>query len=57
MMGAYGYTKECPLEMGMRGILSYCVGAEGAANIQKVIIRIMNGIEILHRSAIRCIIR
>ncbi len=38
MMGAYGYTKECPLEMGMRGILSYCVGAEGAANIQKVII-------------------
>ncbi len=37
-MGAYGYTKECPLEMGLRGIMSYCIGAEGAANIQKVII-------------------
>ncbi|HEX9915347.1 MAG TPA: acyl-CoA dehydrogenase family protein [Candidatus Bathyarchaeia archaeon] len=37
-MGAYGYTKECPLEMGMRGIMSYCIGAEGAQNIQKVII-------------------
>jgi acyl-CoA dehydrogenase len=37
-MGAYGYTKECPLEMGYRGILSYSIGAEGAANIQKVII-------------------
>lgn len=37
-MGAYGYTKECPLEMGLRGVMSYCIGAEGAANIQKVII-------------------
>jgi acyl-CoA dehydrogenase len=37
-LGAYGYTKECPLEMGMRGIMSYCIGAEGSANIQKVII-------------------
>jgi acyl-CoA dehydrogenase len=37
-MGAYGYTKECPLEMGMRGIMSYCIGAEGAQNIQKIII-------------------
>jgi acyl-CoA dehydrogenase len=37
-MGAYGYTKECPLEMGIRGIMSYCIGAEGAANIQKIVI-------------------
>ncbi|MCW4013846.1 MAG: acyl-CoA dehydrogenase, partial [Candidatus Bathyarchaeota archaeon] len=37
-MGAYGYTKECPLEMGMRGVMSYCIGAEGAANIQKIVI-------------------
>ena len=37
-MGAYGYTKECPLEMGVRGLMSYCIGAEGAANIQKIII-------------------
>ena len=37
-LGAYGYTKECPLEMGVRGIMSYCIGAEGAANIQKIII-------------------
>jgi acyl-CoA dehydrogenase len=37
-LGAYGYTKECPLEMGLRGIMSYCIGAEGAQNIQKVII-------------------
>ncbi|MBN2335306.1 acyl-CoA/acyl-ACP dehydrogenase [Candidatus Bathyarchaeota archaeon] len=37
-LGAYGYTKECPLEMGMRGLMSYCIGAEGAANIQKIVI-------------------
>ncbi len=37
-MGAYGYTKECPLEMGSRGIMSYCIGAEGTANIQKIVI-------------------
>ena len=37
-LGAYGYTKECPLEMGLRGIMSYCIGAEGAANIQKLVI-------------------
>jgi len=36
--GAYGYTKECPLEMGMRGVMSYCIGAEGTANIQKIVI-------------------
>jgi acyl-CoA dehydrogenase len=37
-MGAYGYTKECPLEMGYRGVMSYCIGAEGTANIQKLVI-------------------
>jgi acyl-CoA dehydrogenase len=37
-LGAYGYTKECPLEMGWRGVMSYCIGAEGATNIQRVII-------------------
>jgi len=29
---------ECPLEMGMRGVMSYCIGAEGSANIQKIVI-------------------
>ena len=37
-LGAYGYTKECPLEMGLRGIMSYCVGAEGATNIKRIVI-------------------
>jgi len=37
-LGAYGYTKESPLEMGWRGVMSYCIGAEGATNIQRVII-------------------
>lgn len=37
-LGAYGYTKECPLEMGLRGIMSYCIGAEGTANIQRIVI-------------------
>ncbi len=37
-LGAYGYAKECPLEMGLRGIMSYCVGAEGATNIQRTVI-------------------
>lgn len=36
--GAYGYTKECPLEMGLRGVMSYMIGAEGALNIQRIII-------------------
>ena len=36
--GAYGYTKECPLEMGLRGIMSYCIGAEGTTNVQKIVI-------------------
>jgi acyl-CoA dehydrogenase len=37
-LGAYGYTKECPVEMGLRGIMSYCVGAEGTTNIQRIVI-------------------
>ena len=37
-MGAFGYTKECPLEMGLRGVMSYCIGAEGAMNIQRIVI-------------------
>ncbi len=36
--GALGYSKETPLEMLMRGLLSYVVGAEGGANIMKIII-------------------
>lgn len=37
-LGAWGYTKECPLEMGLRGIMSYCAGAEGSTNIQRTVI-------------------
>jgi len=37
-LGAWGYTKECPLEMGLRGIMSYYIGAEGAMNIQRIVI-------------------
>lgn len=36
--GALSYTKETMLEMAMRGILSYVVGAEGALNIMRLII-------------------
>jgi acyl-CoA dehydrogenase len=36
--GALGYTKETPLEMLMRGVMSYVVGAEGGANVMKIII-------------------
>ena len=36
--GALGYSKETPLEMCMRGLMSYVVGAEGGANIMKIII-------------------
>jgi acyl-CoA dehydrogenase len=37
-MGAQGYTKDVPLGMALRGVMSYVVGAEGGANIQKMII-------------------
>ena len=37
-LGAAGYTDEYPIEMAWRGVMSYCVGAEGGANIQKIVI-------------------
>ncbi len=36
--GAMAYTKECPVEMGIRGIRSYSIGAEGTPNIMRMII-------------------
>ncbi len=36
--GAYGYTKEAGIERGLRGVMSYLVGAEGTMNIMKIII-------------------
>jgi len=36
--GALAYTKEAPIEMGVRGIRSYSIGAEGTINIMKLII-------------------
>lgn len=36
--GAFGYTKESPLGMNLRGVLSYLVGAEGGLNIMKLIV-------------------
>ena len=36
--GAFGYTKETPLEMLLRGAMSYEVGAEGGLNIMRGII-------------------
>lgn len=36
--GAFGYTKESPLEMCLRGLMSYAVGAEGGTNIMKIIV-------------------
>ncbi len=38
VLGGFGYTKESPLEMAMRGVMSYVAGAEGATNIMKIII-------------------
>jgi acyl-CoA dehydrogenase len=32
-LGAWGYSKECPVEMGLRGIMSYYIGAEGPINM------------------------
>jgi acyl-CoA dehydrogenase len=37
-LGAIGYTKEYPIEMGIRGIRSYSIGAEGTMNIMRIII-------------------
>ncbi len=36
--GAAGYTKEAGLELGLRGIMSYVVGAEGGLNIMRIIL-------------------
>ena len=36
--GAMAYTKEVPVEMGIRGIRSYSIGAEGTMNIMRLII-------------------
>ncbi|MFW9888055.1 MAG: acyl-CoA dehydrogenase family protein, partial [Candidatus Thorarchaeota archaeon] len=35
--GAFGYSKECPLEASYRGVRSYTIGAEGGAMIQKIV--------------------
>ncbi len=35
--GAFGYTKECPLEASYRGVRSYTIGAEGGAMVQKIV--------------------
>ncbi len=37
-LGAYGYTKEAEIEMALRGVFSYYVGAEGSTNIMRIIL-------------------
>ena len=36
--GAAAYSKEYPIEMGIRGVRSYSIGADGTVNIQRLII-------------------
>lgn len=36
--GAYAYTKESELGIGLTGVMSYLIGAEGAMNIMKTIV-------------------
>ena len=36
--GAISYSKEFELEMGMRGLMSYLVGAEGSLNMMRVLL-------------------
>jgi acyl-CoA dehydrogenase len=36
--GGFGYTKDTPLEMALRGTMSYVVGAEGGHHVMKIII-------------------
>ena len=36
--GGFGYTKDTPLEMNLRGVMSYEVGAEGGLNVMRGII-------------------
>jgi acyl-CoA dehydrogenase len=46
--GALSYTRDALLEMAMRGVISYLVGAEGALNVMRlIIIRDMLGPEYL----------
>jgi len=46
--GAAGYSKEFPIEMGIRGVRSYSIGAEGTLNIMRLIIaREILGVEFL----------
>ncbi len=37
-IGALDYTKEYPIEMGIRSVRSYSIGAEGTMNIMRIII-------------------
>jgi acyl-CoA dehydrogenase len=37
-LGAFGYTKETPLERALRGVMSYFVGAEGGQHIMRIIL-------------------
>lgn len=37
-LGAMGYSREYPIEMGIRGVRSYSIGAEGGMNIMRMII-------------------
>ena len=37
-LGAMVYSKEYPIEMGIRGVRSYSIGAEGGMNIMRMII-------------------
>ncbi|MFX1318779.1 MAG: acyl-CoA dehydrogenase family protein, partial [Promethearchaeota archaeon] len=36
--GAFAYTKESELDLGIRGVRSYSIGAEGGMNIMRLII-------------------
>jgi acyl-CoA dehydrogenase len=36
--GAAAYSKEYPIEMGIRGVRSYSIGAEGTVNVQRLVI-------------------
>ncbi|HKS59490.1 MAG TPA: acyl-CoA dehydrogenase family protein, partial [Thermoplasmata archaeon] len=36
--GAAGYTKDVGLELGLRGVMSYLVGAEGGLNVMRIIL-------------------
>jgi alkylation response protein AidB-like acyl-CoA dehydrogenase len=36
--GAAGYTKDVGLELGLRGLMSYLVGAEGGLNVMRIIL-------------------